>query len=141
MARIKNFVAFGSGRIITPSVHIAKEGKLSYIVKRYLECLSWRCILGSCGHSVRSAKVHFIKIFSAQVGIVQSFIDERRHRKKCLKHNHNWTGGAFKFGQEFDLVGPEGQSTKPVGVPHNPDIIVRVSPQMNTEMMISLDIG
>ncbi|KAH1255361.1 DNA polymerase delta catalytic subunit [Glycine max] len=85
--------------VITLSVHIAKEGRLSFTVKQCLKCLSWRCFLGGCGHSVRSAKVHFIRMFSAQVGIVQFFTDEKRHRKIWLKQNCNWTDGTSKFCQ------------------------------------------
>ncbi|RZC07702.1 DNA polymerase delta catalytic subunit isoform A [Glycine soja] len=91
-------------RVITLSVHIAKEGRLSCTVKQYLKCLSWRCFLGGCGHSVRSAKVHFIRMFSAPVGIVQFSIDEKRHRKIWVKQSCNWTDGTSKFCQEFDLA-------------------------------------
>ncbi|KAG4389769.1 hypothetical protein GLYMA_06G155300v4 [Glycine max] len=86
-------------RVITLSVHIAKEGRLSCTVKQYLKCLSWRCFLGGCGHSVRSAKVHFIRMFSAPVGIVQFSIDEKRHRKIWVKQSCNWTDGTSKFCQ------------------------------------------
>ncbi|CAI8596957.1 unnamed protein product [Vicia faba] len=46
-----------------------------------LKCRILRYFLGGCGHSVRSAKVHFIRMFSVQVEIVQFFYRRKKAQK------------------------------------------------------------